>query len=166
MKTQPVSLLIAGILALAIGCAPTPERDESTELAATEAEVGSIQDWVSAHEAAGDADDPADAMLALIADDVIWMRPDDSSLIGKDTVSFWFHHFQELYGDMATSTSSIDEVVASGDLAFVRGTRTVATPREGGQPRQTTGKFIYILQPQSDGVWKISRSIWNRNQSR
>ena len=165
MRNQSVRLLISGVLTLTIGCAPSPERDESAELAATEAEVETIQDWVSAFQAAGNADDPVDAFLALIADDVIWMRQGDSSLVGKDTVGFWFRHFQELYGDIVTSFRSIDEVVASGDLAFVRGTRTqVATPREGGQ-RQTSGKFIFILQRQADGAWKISRSIWNRNPS-
>ncbi len=165
MRTQAVGLLIAGVLTLTIGCAPSPERDESAELAATEAEVETIQDWVNAYEAVANAPDKVDAWLALMTDDVIWMRPGDSSLVGKDTVGFWARHFRELY-TVTSSSSSMDEVVASGDLAFVRGTRTsVVTPREGGQPRQLAGKYIYILQRQADGAWKISRSIWNRNPS-
>ena len=166
MRTQAVGLLIAGIITLTSGCAPSPERDESAELAAKEAEVETIRDWVDAYEAVGESGG-VDAWLALMADDVIWMRPGASTLIGKEEVAFWARHFfQELYGDMVTRSRSIDEVVASGDLAFVRGTQTiVATPREGGQPQQFSGKYIYILQRQADGAWRISRSIWNRNSS-
>ena len=157
-----VRVVAVTVLALALACAPPPEQQEPAvaEAVSTEADIEAIREWVDAYDAAaGDVD----AWLALMADDVIWMRPGASTLVGKEEIGFWGRHFRENF-EVEYSSHSTDEVVASGDLAFVRGTRTVVmVPRAGGERRQVAGKYIFILRRQADGAWRIARSIWNRD---
>ena len=153
---------VVAVTLLAVACAPPPEQQEPAveEAASTKADVEAIREWVDAYDAvAGDVD----AWLALMADDVIWMRPGASTLVGKEEIGFWARHARENF-ELEYSSHSTDEMVASGDLAFVRGTRTVVmVPRAGGERRQVAGKYIFILRRQADGAWKIARSIWNHD---
>jgi len=59
-------------------------------------------------------------------------------------------------------TIKIDETVVVGDLAYTRGSYDQATkPKAGGMTTKLTGKFLDILQRQSDGTWKITRDCFN-----
>ena len=54
------------------------------------------------------------------------------------------------------------ETVISGDLAYQRGTFTVAaTPKAGGETRNTSGNFLRIYRRQSDGSWRMVRDMFN-----
>jgi len=58
------------------------------------------------------------------------------------------------------------ETVVSGDLAFQRGTYTVAaTPKAGGNTTQTAGHFLRIYQRQSNGEWRMTHDTFNSVQS-
>jgi len=57
------------------------------------------------------------------------------------------------------------ETVVSGDLAFQRGTYTVAaTPKAGGNTTQTAGHFLRIYQRQSNGEWRMTHDTFNSVQ--
>lgn len=59
---------------------------------------------------------------------------------------------------------NLEEIVVSGDYAFVRGTYTAAsTPKSGGAATLTDGKFITVLRRQPDGSWLIYRDIPTSN---
>ena len=63
--------------------------------------------------------------------------------------------------NMAVNT---EETTLAGDWAFVRGICTATwTPKAGGQPIFTDGKFLTILRKQNDGSWKIHRDCFNDN---
>ena len=52
------------------------------------------------------------------------------------------------------------ETVIDRNLAYQRGTFTVAaTPRAGGPTRNTRGKFVRIYQRQRDGSWWMTRDV-------
>jgi ketosteroid isomerase-like protein len=52
------------------------------------------------------------------------------------------------------------ETVIDRNLAYQRGTWTVAaTPKAGGPTRHSTGKFVRIYQRQKDGSWRMTRDV-------
>ena len=54
------------------------------------------------------------------------------------------------------------ETVISGDLAYQRGTYTVAaTPKAGGATRKTSGNFLRIYRRLPDGSWNMVRDVFN-----
>ena len=56
------------------------------------------------------------------------------------------------------------ETVVSGDLAYQRGTYTVAvTPKAGGAIRNTSGNFMRIYRRQPDGSWRMVRDMFNND---
>jgi ketosteroid isomerase-like protein len=58
-----------------------------------------------------------------------------------------------------------EEVRVAGDWAYSRGTYSATlTPKAGGEPREDSGKYLTILERQSDGSWKIARDCFNSNE--
>ena len=54
------------------------------------------------------------------------------------------------------------ETVVSGDLAYQRGTYTVAaTPKAGGNTTKTAGHFLRIYQRQANGEWRMTHDTFN-----
>jgi ketosteroid isomerase-like protein len=54
------------------------------------------------------------------------------------------------------------ETVVSGDLAYQRGTFTVAaTPRAGGNTTKTSGNFLRIYKRMPNGEWRMVRDMFN-----
>ncbi len=61
-------------------------------------------------------------------------------------------------------TVKYEEVEASGDWAFVRGTYTqTVTPKAGGAATLVDGKFLAIWKRQADGSWKMYIDCFNSN---
>jgi uncharacterized protein (TIGR02246 family) len=90
------------------------------------------------------------------------MPPGESPVIGKPNIlarnSAVFEPFQ------VTMTITNEEVVAQNDWAFARGAYEASlTPKAGGDDLTIDGKYMTILQKQSDGTWKIYRDIFNSN---
>lgn len=62
-------------------------------------------------------------------------------------------------------TWSPEETFISGDLAYQRGTFTVAaTPRAGGATTNSRGNFLRIYKRQQDGSWRMVRDMFNSDQ--
>ena len=58
------------------------------------------------------------------------------------------------------------ETVVSGDLAYQRGTFTVAaTPRAGGNTTRTSGNFLRIYRRLPDVGWRMIRDMFNSDQA-
>jgi ketosteroid isomerase-like protein len=56
------------------------------------------------------------------------------------------------------------EIVVFGDHAYSMGTYYVAgTPKAGGDPIVTDGKFLTLFDKGSDGKWRIRRDCYNSN---
>ena len=103
--------------------------------------------------------------MSLLTDDVLWMVPEQSSLVGKQAVHGRVApFFAELKMRHATI---LDEVRVAGSLAFVRGTyKFEVTSKAGGATTDEAGKFVYLLERQPGNSWKIARGIWNTNHEK
>ncbi len=147
-------VFMAALLVLAVnGCAP------QLDVEADEAAVKRTFDEATAALNAGGG-----AIGDFNTKDAVMMFPDEPAVVGKEAIS---ERNVKVFIGRFTSEEirSVDEVVVSGDWAFVRwvGTGTL-TPKNGGEPSEFNLKGITIFQRQPDNSWKVARAIWNSNQ--
>jgi len=145
--------IVATLLVLAIsGCAPQMD---------VEADTAAVKKWFDESTAALNANDGS--IVDLGTEDAVVMYADAPAVTGRDAL----RARQQAIYDQATfeENRSVDEIVISGDWAFVRwaGTGTM-TPKDGSEPSVFDRKGIAILQRQPDNSWKMARVIWNSNQ--
>ena len=162
MKPYLASAFLLSFGLIGAACAPAPEQpDPAAEAAIRAADRAALEAIAREYEAAFSAGD-ADALVALHADDAIRMPPNAPLVMGQEAIRAAYQTTFEQFA--AKITLSLEEVEVAGDWAFVRGTSPVtATPKAGGEPLQDEGKYLSIRKRQSDGSWKIFRSIWNSN---
>jgi ketosteroid isomerase-like protein len=76
-------------------------------------------------------------------------------------------YFQDFFQDFpANEFEPVSaEVMVTGPWAVDRGSyHWKGTPRAGGKPEADTGKYLVVLQRQSDGAWKVARDMGNSNR--
>jgi ketosteroid isomerase-like protein len=103
----------------------------------------------------------ADALMAELTDDVIFMPPGQAPAVGKAAVRAWY---EATMAEASTVKVSVPEreVVVAGDWGIERGRYVWGlVPAGGGSAFEVRGNFIAIWRPISDGVWKVSSDIWN-----
>ena len=101
------------------------------------------------------------ATLSSLTDEGhIMITPGRPPLIGKAA--------NDAANGRAFQTVKIDETwtpvetVVSGDLAYQRGTYTVAaTPKAGGNTTKTSGHFLRIYRRQPNGEWRMTHDTFN-----
>ena len=102
--------------------------------------------------AAGDVD----AVLALMADDVIFLVAGQPPMRGRGTFE---HGLRKLLGEHRIhSSGEIQEIVVSGDLAYCWSMLNVSiTPLAGGEENSRRGNALSILRKQANGSWLVVR---------
>jgi uncharacterized protein (TIGR02246 family) len=158
LSSRPLAVcLLAAAAAL---CASRCSRSEtSVTRGASGADLAAIgrihKEYVAAHNASD-----AERLMGLWADDAVLMPMDEPSLTGKEAIR---EHYQDFF-DQNPSQISLSplETRVAGDWAFERIQMTVTfADGEGEQERYADVKYLWILQRQSDGSWKIARAIYN-----
>jgi uncharacterized protein (TIGR02246 family) len=101
-----------------------------------------------------------DALAALTTEDHMMIASGGEPTRGKqalvDAMTGAFERF-----NFAESWTP-EETVASGDVAYQRGTFVVnATPKAGGEAVRMTGNFLRIYRRQPDGRWLMTRDNFN-----
>ena len=101
-----------------------------------------------------------DSWISLWTDNGIQMAPDDPAVIGKEQIRAKYESiFPQFIFKMAIAN---EEVRVAGDLAFSRGNYTFSmTPKAGGETIEIDGKYLTILERQTDGSWRILRDCFN-----
>lgn len=99
--------------------------------------------------------------LALWTEDAVQLPPSTLRQMGKRDIQrgmgCLFDRFH--VGKMVIQT---EEIRVLGDWAFSHGAFAFEkTPIHGGEPHHYTGKFLDVLQKQSDGTWKIAVDCFN-----
>jgi len=105
--------------------------------------------------------DAPDSLIALMADDVVIMPPNEPVLTGKAAVRTWY---EQLVKQMRTSSLEVTnrEVLIGGDYAteVARFEWTLA-PVDGGPSVTDRGSYMQVWHRESDGRWAFSREVWN-----
>jgi uncharacterized protein (TIGR02246 family) len=136
------------------GCAAQEQDDR----AATTATFNQMLKDFSASLSAGDAD----RWLALWAEDGVQLPPDEPPVEGKTAIAAKMRGLLNRFKfDMTIQNI---EAHSAGDWGFVRGKyQATLTPKQGGAAIPIDGKYLTLLNRQSDGSWKIYRDIFNSN---
>lgn len=99
--------------------------------------------------------------IDIVTDDVVFDSPNRPAAIGKDAIRSLCEVVFERFDYDATYPA--DELVVDRDWAFDRGIWIEnRTAKEGGEQTQATFGMLQIYRRQSDGSWRLARSIWNK----
>jgi ketosteroid isomerase-like protein len=104
-----------------------------------------------------------DKLLELRTDDVVYLPPGHAPVLGKPALRQYLAEVQEQFAntDIVGYDQTWQEVQVVGDLACQWGsTETRLKPAVGSETVHMSNT-IRILKRQPDGIWKISRVIWN-----
>jgi uncharacterized protein (TIGR02246 family) len=110
-----------------------------------------IETWLSATRA-GDVE----RVLELMTPDVVFLVPGQPAMAGRAAFE------KGLRGMLAShaidSSSEIEEIAVSGDMAYSRTRLSVTvTSKHGGTPLQRSGHTLSILRKGEDGRWRLAR---------
>ncbi len=147
-------VLALSIFFLAFGPAP----QETTTIGADLEAVNALLEQAVAAFNAGDVD----AYMACFADDAAWMLPNQPAITGKEAARTWY---QEVFERTAFDvTPYTDDLMVAGEWAYARRTyKGEVLRKDTGQLLTRGSKRISILHRQTNGIWKITHDIWNRN---
>ena len=97
-----------------------------------------------------------DAVLELMAPDVVFLVAGQPPMQGREAFAASLRTM--LSSHAIESTSHIDEVAVSGDMAYCRTRLSVTVSSKHGQlPVQRSGHTLSILRKGSDGKWRLTR---------
>ena len=105
--------------------------------------------------------DAPDSLVALMADDVVIMPPNEPVLNGKAAVRTWYEQFVK---QMRTSSLEITnrELLIGGDYATeVARFEWTLVPAAGGPPATDRASYMQVWHRRADGRWEFSREVWN-----
>lgn len=96
-----------------------------------------------------------DAVLELMAPDVIFLVAGQPPMVGRDAFA---HSLRSvLKGHVIDSSSIVDEVVVSGELAYSRTRLEVTiTSRHGNTPMRRSGHTLSVFRKEA-GSWRLIR---------
>ncbi len=138
---------------MVVACGSTDSEEEVS------AAVEEIFDEYSASAMAGDAD----RWIALWTDDPVQLPPDAPAVTDWDTLYENTKAEFEIFA-ITEMEINVEEVQSAGDWAYARGNYTLTIEmKDGGDIIPIDGKFMSILQQQSDGTWKLHRDAFNSN---
>lgn len=100
-------------------------------------------------------------IVSFLADDVVSMPPNDTTLYGKDeALAWWEEYFQ--YFRIVSIIETERDVTVIDDWAVERSASAVSiAPKTGGTRIRDEVRMFAIWKRQPDGSWKISQQIWN-----
>jgi uncharacterized protein (TIGR02246 family) len=107
-----------------------------------------VETWMTA---SGKGD--AEAVLGLMADDVIFMTPGREPF-GKEEFRA---SFEAMSGVKMDGRSDIRELEVAGDWAWVRNHIELTVTRPGSDPVHRSGYTLTILRKGVDGRWRLFR---------
>jgi uncharacterized protein (TIGR02246 family) len=101
--------------------------------------------------------------IALWIDDGIQMPPGAPLRVGKEQIRREMQPLFDLF-DTRNMIIQPEEIRILGDRAYSHGSYEFdLAPKDGGEPKRYSGKFLDILEKQVDGSWKIAIDCHNCN---
>ena len=150
------STYLLAVLA-AVACFGPSPRPETVDRVVLRAGVDSAADRLLAALRA----DALDSLMALMADDVVLMPPNEAVLKGKAAVRAWY---DQLLTQFRTSSLTITdrEVLIGGEWATeLAAFEWTLVPVAGGPAVIDRGSYVQVWRRGADGRWLFSRELWN-----
>ena len=138
------------------GCQDKTQPDPTVN---TEEERSAIEATLMNYEAALNASD-VDGVLALYAEDGVFMPTEAPTAVGKEQIRAAYEHvFSAIKLDIAFS---IDEIVQSGNFAFARTvSRGEVTVLAEDVTLPEENRELFVLEKAGD-EWRIARYMFNK----
>ena len=112
------------------------------------------QDMVGAY----NAKDPAKT-ASYFAGNAVLMPPNSSAVRGKDAVqTFYENRFKQGVNALEVTP---EEVVGSGDLAYMTGSYTLTLRPEGGAEQRDRGKVLWVARRMQGNGWRWQYEMWS-----
>jgi uncharacterized protein (TIGR02246 family) len=126
------------------------------------ADIAAIKEKLTQYAATCHAGD-LEGWISLWTNDGIQMYPGAPQRVGKEQIRAGMKPaFDQFILKIVIAPNP--EVRVSGDLGFMRGTYTLSMiPKAGGEESIYDGKYLTILEKQTDGSWKMLRDCFNSN---
>lgn len=107
----------------------------------------------------------AELLATLYASDALVLYPNQPAVVGRPAILAYFKTFFEQFRQDRFELTS-EEIQVAGSWAFDRGSvHWRGVPRAGGEAVDDQGKYLVILQRQSDGSWKVARDMDNSDRA-
>jgi len=150
------ALVTAAAYASAVG---TSTNSTTNGESMTDTDRLEIQTVLDHYEKALNASD-VDAVLALYADDGIFMPSSAPSAVGIQSVRAAYEH---VFTTIKLSIAfTVEEIVADGSIAFaITGSKGSVTVLADGSTGPEENRELFVFQ-KKDGVWKIARYMFNK----
>jgi uncharacterized protein (TIGR02246 family) len=105
-----------------------------------------------------------DKIMALRTDDVVYLVPGRTPVVGQDAVRAYLEEIRKqlVDWDMVGYEENWQEVQVAGDVAYEWGTINIRA-QQTGEKRESSAirNVMQVLKRQPGGDWKIARAIWN-----
>ncbi len=145
------------IVFAAVACSGQTARPGSPDRAALEAGVDSAADRLLT----ALRTNASDSLMALMADDVMLMPPNEPALKGKAAVRAWYDQFLTQLRTTGLTISD-REVLIGGEWATeIAAFEWTLVPVAGGPAVIDRGSYMQLWHRQPDGRWFFSRELWN-----
>jgi ketosteroid isomerase-like protein len=142
--------------------AATESQAQAPAKAAADADRQAITRLRDAEIPALASGDP-EKLVALYADGIVLLPPNEPAIAGKAAARAWARRFFQQFKVEGTYTSTADLTI-SGDLAFERlSFKLKLTPVGGGAAMEDAGKGIHVYRREA-GAWKIAQDVWNSDR--
>ncbi len=155
------SLFMAALVAAAgLSCAVGTSTNSTTNAdSITDTDRREIQTVLDRYEQALNASD-VDSVLALYADDGVFMPSSAPTAVGIESVRAAYEHvFTTIKLNIAFT---VEEIVADGSIAFARtGTKGTVTVLADGTTAPEENRELFVFQ-KKNCVWKIARYMFNK----
>jgi uncharacterized protein (TIGR02246 family) len=155
MSTEPGRrrlAVLSTLLFLALSACASVQKPAGDD----RARITAIEDRIRAAFAAGNAE----GVAAEYTEDALLLPQGAPAVSGRAAIADLYRTvFKDYRCELETE---IEEVEIAGDWAFVRGRlQSTVTPKAGGDPMVSHGKYLAIVRRGPGGVWRFARDIYN-----
>ncbi len=103
-----------------------------------------------------------DSLMDRYHESAVSMVPGHPASVGREAIR---RDFESFFSENAGQhTTSIDEIVVSGDLAVERARYSMDITPKSGSAIAERGKHIVVYRRNPDGTWQVLWEIWNEGQ--
>ena len=154
MKILLVVIPLAFFLCFAFGCRQGEETAEKT-VKDSAAKNEALRTLRETHDLWSQSASDLEGFMSFVADDVIWLFPKISPMIGKKEAHAYFEKVFARPGFSLKFTAKRIDVSDAGDIGYNYGFYKWTYTDSSGQQVEETLPYATVWKKQSNGEWKV-----------